>query len=265
VITMDGHRFIGHVGWRQDRQTFDAVSAKVTPTKDLTLQYVYISQRNRIFAEDADVDAKDHLLNASYKTRLGQLTAYGYLLEEDNTANKTIDTYGFSFTGSTKTGDTKILYSAEFATQTQETSTAEFDAEYLSLSAGAVLGGITAKVGYEVLGSDDGNFGFSTPLATLHKFNGWSDQFLGTPAQGLVDTNVSLAGKVLGGAWKAVYHTFEADNASATIDDLGSEINLSYVKKYGKHYTAGIKYAAYSAGDIKVDADKIWLWIGAKF
>jgi hypothetical protein len=37
------------------------------------------------------------------------------------------------------------------------------------------------------------------------------------------------------------------------------------VKKYGKHYSAGIKYAAYSAGDIKVDADKLWVWIGAKF
>jgi hypothetical protein len=120
-------------------------------------------------------------------------------------------------------------------------------------------------VGYEVLGSDDGAFGFSTPLATLHKFNGWSDQFLGTPSQGLVDTNITFAGKVLGGGWKVVYHNFEADNASDTIDDLGTELNLSYVKKYGKHYSAGIKYAAYSAGDIKVDADKLWVWIGAKF
>src|SRR5690606_27976497 len=24
VITFDNHRFVGHVGWRQDRQTFDA-------------------------------------------------------------------------------------------------------------------------------------------------------------------------------------------------------------------------------------------------
>jgi hypothetical protein len=26
VITMDNHRFVGHVGWRQDRQTFDALT-----------------------------------------------------------------------------------------------------------------------------------------------------------------------------------------------------------------------------------------------
>jgi hypothetical protein len=116
-----------------------------------------------------------------------------------------------------------------------------------------------------VLGSDEGAFGFSTPLATLHKFNGWSDQFLGTPAQGLVDTSVSFSGKALGGGWQVIYHNFEADNMSDSVDDLGSEMNVSYVKKYAKYYSAGIKYAAYSAGDIKVDADKLWVWVGAKF
>jgi hypothetical protein len=265
VITMDGHRFVGHVGWRQDRQTFDALSAKYAPTKHLTLQYAYVTQRNRIFAQDADLDAKDHLINASYKTSVGILTGYSYLLEVDNGTANALDTFGVSFAGSTKAGDTKILYRAEYASQSSETAAADFDVDYINLEVGAVFSGITAKVGYEVLGSDDGAFGFSTPLATLHKFNGWSDQFLGTPSQGLVDTNITFAGKVLGGGWKVVYHNFEADNASDTVDDLGNELNLSYVKKYGKHYSAGIKYAAYSAGDIKVDADKLWVWIGAKF
>jgi hypothetical protein len=265
VITMDGHRFVGHVGWRQDRQTFDALSAKYTAVKDLTLQYAYITQRNRIFAQDADLDAKDHLINASYKTTYGTLTGYGYLLEVDNDTDNALDTFGISFAGSTKTGDTKILYRAEYASQSSESATADYDADYLNLEVGAVFSGITAKLGYEELGSDDGNFGFSTPLATLHKFNGWSDQFLTTPSEGLVDTSFTLSGKVLGGGWTAAYHNFNADDASDTVDDLGSELNLSYVKKYGKHYSAGIKYAAYSAGDIKVDADKVWVWVGAKF
>lgn len=265
VITMDGHRFVGHVGWRQDRQTFDAFSAKYTAVKDLTLQYAYITQRNRIFAQDADLDSKDHIINAAYKTAYGTLTGYGYLLEVDNNTDNALDTFGVSFAGSTKAGDTKILYRAEYASQSSESAAVDYDVDYLNLEAGAVFSGITAKVGYEVLGSDDGAFGFSTPLATLHKFNGWSDQFLGTPTEGLVDTSITLAGKVFGGGWTAVYHNFEADNASDLVDDLGSELNLSYVKKYGKHYTAGIKYAAYSAGDIKVDADKLWVWIGAKF
>jgi hypothetical protein len=158
-----------------------------------------------------------------------------------------------------------MLYRAEYASQSSESAAIDYDVDYLSLEAGIVFNGITAKVGYEVLGSDNGSYGFSTPLATLHKFNGWSDQFLGTPSEGLVDTSVTLAGKVLGGGWTVVYHNFEADKASDLVDDLGSELNLSYVKKYGKHYTAGIKYATYSAGDIKVDADKLWVWVGAKF
>jgi hypothetical protein len=265
VITMDGHRFVGHVGWRQDRQTFDALSTKFSPVKNLTLQYAYITQRNRIFAQDADLDAKDHLINASYKTSVGTLTGYGYLLEVDNGTDNALDTFGVSFAGSTKAGDTKILYRAEYASQTSDSATTDYDVDYLNLEAGAVFSGITAKLGYEVLGSDNGAFGFSTPLATLHKFNGWSDQFLGTPSQGLVDTSITLAGKMLGGGWKVIYHNFEADDASDTVDDLGSELNLSYVKKYGKHYSAGIKYAAFSAGDIKVDADKLWIWVGAKF
>ena len=265
VITMDGHRFVGHVGWRQDRQTFDALSTKFSPVKNLTLQYAYITQRNRIFAQDADLDAKDHLINGSYKTSVGTLTGYGYLLEVDNGTDNALDTFGVSFAGSTKAGDTKILYRAEYASQTSDSATTDYEVDYLNLEAGAVFSGITAKVGYEVLGSDNGAFGFSTPLATLHKFNGWSDQFLGTPSQGLVDTSITLAGKMLGGGWKVIYHNFEADDASDTVDDLGSELNLSYVKKYGKHYSAGIKYAAFSAGDIKVDADKLWVWLGAKF
>jgi hypothetical protein len=58
------------------------------------------------------------------------------------------------------------------------------------------LSSLTAKIAYEVLGSDGRNYAFATPFATLHKFNGWSDQSLGTPSQGLVDVIFTLSGKV---------------------------------------------------------------------
>ena len=73
VITLDDHRFVGHVGWRQDRQTFDAVSAKYAATDNLELFYSYLYKRNRIFAEAADLDSKDFLLNVGYKTEIGTL------------------------------------------------------------------------------------------------------------------------------------------------------------------------------------------------
>ena len=125
--------------------------------------------------------------------------------------------------------------------------------------------GVTATLGYEVLGSDAGRYGFSTPLATLHKFNGWADRFLTTPDEGLVDFSITLTGKLWKGNWTVAYHDFEADESSATVDDLGDELDISYDMAFNEHFTAGVKYADYSAGDINVDTEKFWLWAGVKF
>ena len=265
VITHDGHRFIGHVGWRQDRQTFDAATIVYAPNKDVKLTYSYIDQRNRIFGEDADLDSNDHLFNGSYKTEFGTLAAYSYLLEVDNNTDNALDTFGIRFSGKRKLEDLSVLYHLEFASQSNETAVSDFDTDYLFAEVGAVFSGVTAKIGYEVLGSDDGMMGFQTPLATLHKFNGWADQFLGTPAQGLEDLAFTLTGSVGGGKWLAVYHDYSADEATETVDDLGSEINLQYVKTFNKHYKFGVKYASYSGESGRVDADKLWLWLNVGF
>lgn len=263
VLTLDGHRHVGHVGWRQDRQVFDALTLRYKPAKSVALTAAYIQQRNRIFAEQKDMDAKDVLLNASYTAGWGKLTGYGYFLEEDKVGAESMDTLGVSYQGKTKLDSTTIKYRAEFSRQ----DFADNQADYLALEGAASFAGITATVGYEKLGSDDGSYGFQTPLATLHKFNGWADLFLNTNPYGLVDIYVGVAGKALGGKWKLVYHDFSADD-DATVDDLGSELNLLYARKFAKHYNAGVKYAAYSAGDAaagRVDTNKLWLWVGAKF
>ncbi len=265
VLTLDGHRFVGHVGWRQDRQTFDGVVVNYMPSDKLTLNASYIAKRNRIFADEADLDSEDIILNTSYKTSLGKLTGYAYLLEVDNSVPNSLDTYGISLSGSKTAGDTKLLYTAELATQ--ETNDL-FDTEYLFLEGGAVLNGITAKLGYELLGSDNGQKGFNTPLATLHKFNGWADQFLVTPNAGLEDIYLSVAGKVAGGKWLATVHKFSADESLNGADDLGDEINLQYTRKISEKIVGGAKLAVYSAGDAvfsKVDTDKFWLWASLKF
>lgn len=268
VITYDGHRFVGHVGWRQDRQTFDALTVKYSPLKDLALNFGFVTKRNRIFAEDADIDSKDHLLNASYKTPIGTLGGYAYLLEVDNGFDNGLDTYGVSFKGSKSVDSISLLYALEFATQDSSAGTASFDADYLLLEAGVSLSGVSVKLGYEVLGSDGGSYGFSTPLATLHKFNGWSDQFLGTPAEGLEDVYVSVNGEAAGINWVLVYHDFSADESSLTTDDFGSEIDVQLTKKFAGKYTVGLKYAAYDASDAsagKVDTNKLWAWFTMGF
>ncbi|WP_287009562.1 alginate export family protein [Alteromonas sp.] len=265
VIALDTHRFIGSVAWRQDRQTFDGISVNYKVSDNIHAFYAYVNQRNRIFAEAADFDSKDHFLNVSYSNNIGKLTAYAYLLEIDNDTDNALDTYGIRYAGSYSTDSAKWLYTAEVAKQSSENATNDFDANYLLLEAGAVVSGVTAKLGYEVLGSDDGNYGFATPLATLHKFNGWSDQFLGTPAQGLKDLSATISAKFAGGKWTAIYHQFDADEASLAIDDLGSEINLLYTTKVAERFNLGVKYANYSADDFSVDTDRVWVWVSTKF
>lgn len=268
VIAYHGHRFVGHVGWRQDKQTFDALSLSFKPREALTFNYSYIAQRNRIFAEAADLDSNDHLLNGSLRTPLGELVAYAYLLEVDNVGDNSLDSYGLSFDGSVGDDGLKFLYALEFATQSSETASTDFDADYLMAEGGVTLPFATFKLGYEVLGSDNGVYGFSTPLATLHKFNGWADIFLTTPAQGLVDSYLSIGGKVGKGSWTIVYHEFEADESTPGIDDFGNELDLQFVWPFGKNLSAGIKYAAYEAGDMATglaDTDKLWVWTSLSF
>lgn len=267
VITLDNHRYVGHVGWRQDRQTFDAATLTYTPGDDLTLRYGYITQRNRIFAEERDLDAKDHILNLGYRTPLGQLTGYAYLLEIDDAPDNDLDSYGVRFAGQTQETTLPLHYALEYAYQESDDARGDFDTDYLLAELGTTYQGIKVTLGYELLGSDDGDYGFSTPLATLHKFNGWADQFLNTPAEGLEDIYLQVGGPLLGGKWLVVYHDFSADEDSATVDDLGSEWDLLYTRPIDQHFSAGIKYAGYSDGDRaagKVDTDKVWAWVSYK-
>lgn len=265
VITLDGHRFVGHVGWRQDRQTFDAARVQFMPMDELSVDLSYLWKRNRIFAETQDADSGDVLLNLGYVTPIGKLVGYGYLLDDD-TRDEESDTYGVSLTGKSGT----FSYTLEAATQEITDSGDDYDTEYLFAEAGLALSGVLVKVGYELLGSDDGDASFTTPLATLHKFNGWADIFLGgtfdptAMPDGLEDTYISVSGKLAEYSLVAVYHDFSSDEGST---DYGSEIDLQASRKFGKHYNAGIKYAAYSDDGFNAagDVDKLWVWGGMSF
>jgi hypothetical protein len=262
-IILDNARFVGNVGWRQNEQTYDAALFSFSGIENLTATYAYVSQVNDIFYNDVEV--KSHILNAGYKLPVGKVTGYGYLLEDADTEG-TNDTFGVRFKGKTALDALDVLYTAEFATQTANAGGAgaeDFDAAYSLLEGGVKVSGVTLVAGMETLGGD-GDYAFSTPLATKHAFNGWTDQFLGTPAKGLSDIYVKAVTKVAGVKLLGMYHDFSTDKDG---DDLGSEINLLAAKKFDKNFSAGIKYAQYSAADNtgKVDTDKLWVWAEAKF
>ena len=269
-IVLDGSRFIGDVIWRQNQQTYDAVSVAHTGITDTSLFYAYSSNVNRIFGDDhpaGDFSSDIHMFNASYSGfKAGKLVGYTYLTDLNDAPALSNATYGASFVGSTPVTDTMAAtYHAEYAYQTDyQNSPADFDANYYHLSLGAKHKKINYGVGYEVLGSDDGARGFVTPLATLHKFNGWADAFLGTPADGLEDLyawfGVTLPGSI---PLKFVYHKFDAETGGA---DYGDEFNLIATKKLSDHFSLLTKFAHYEEGDAgRAGRTRFWLQLAFNY
>jgi hypothetical protein len=128
---------------------------------------------------------------------------------------------------------------------------------------------VTAKLGYEVL-QGDSTSAFQTPLATGHKFNGFTDKFLTTPADGIQDLYLNLATRtpadfaVPGVVLKAAFHEFfNEENGS----HYGSEWNFAAIKavgtSYGK-YVFILKYADYDGDEFGTNTRKLWLSLNFK-
>lgn len=266
-LILDNARFIGNVGWRQNEQTFDMpVSYVNTGIENLKLTYGYMTGVQRVFGDDSPVgefNMSNHILNAGYSFAPFKITAYAYLLEFDNEPVQSLmsqQTVGASFSGAT--GD--FSYYLEYATQSDYADGASaIDADYSLIELGYKLGPVTFKAAQETLGGD-GAYAFSTPLATLHAFNGWADMFLATPLTGLVDVYVDAGTNVGGFGVKAVYHDFSSDTGGT---DFGTEIDLLLSRKFSPVYSGGLKFASFSSDSapVYVDTDKLWLFFEANF
>ena len=275
ALKIDDHRFIGDVGWRQNNQTFDGAAITNSSVKDLNLLYGWVGNVNRIFGEDSerdDLDANVHVVNAAYSgVEDHKFTAFTYVLDLDDEApSLSTATFGGRYDGLVNVGDTvDVIIDASYAYQEDYgDNPMSYDANYYLIEGGPSFYGATFKVGYEVLGSDNGMAAFTTPLATLHKFNGWADKFLTTPATGLEDFYLSLAYKftdiadfIDGLKLYAVYHDFSAEEGSA---DYGTEWNFSAVKPINDIFSAALHFAAYDSDGHSVDTDKFWATISAK-
>lgn len=199
-IILDDARFVGNVGWRQNEQTFDAAAVILKPKENLKFQYSYVGQVKRIFGPDAgmDFDSESHLINVTLGDvgkGIGAITGFAYLLNIENVPTAASNTFGARLTGKHAFTDTfSVLYTSSLAYQADAYSN---------------------PADYEALSSDDGATGFATPLATLHKFNGFADAFLATPAAGLQDIYVYAGGSLpMGVKGKVIYHHFEADKGA---------------------------------------------------
>lgn len=266
-INYDNQRFIGSVAWRQNEQTMDSFTVVNSSLPDTKFTAAYVYNVNRIFSDkhpQGNAKMSSPLLNVKYSGwSFGDLVGYGYLLDYRVTPGASTTSWGLRFTGEhMPRKNLKISYAAEYAVQRDYgDNPANFKVRYTLLEAGIAPEFAQFKLGYEVLGSN-GTVGFQTPLATLHKFNGWADLFLLTPSNGLRDVYVRAGTKWSSVNLALLYHDFKADKGGAR---YGSEWDFLATTKFAKHYTAGLKYASYDKRTFGVDTEKLWLWVEAKY
>jgi hypothetical protein len=275
VIALDNQRFVGAVAFRQNMQTFDALSVQNTYFHGLKLFYAYIDYVNRIFGPGASNHQgrqknSTNLFNASYTPwQYGTFTPYLYLIHNKRDAAFSTKTYGLRFAGKAAFKYATVLYTLEYAHQNNAyNNKTGYSAYYSHIGFGAQHWGVTLRADQERLSGNKNEAGkaFRTPLATLHKFQGWDDLFLTTPSAGIVDSYLTLKATI-----KPLHHlmfTAMAHNFSAEAGSqhYGKEVDLMLGKTWCKRLTTSIAYGDYyGARAPYVDTQKIWLTFAAHF
>lgn len=261
-------RFVGAVDFRQNQQTFDAVRFNSTFVRGLTFDYLYLSRIHRIFGDDnplGEFDSDSHVAAATYDAKtLGKLSAYGVVLDFEEAPALSSATWGVRYENSAvldKSSGVKLGVVGEYARQRDHARNPfDYRESYVHGEAALSIAPFTGKIGYERLGGN-GAIGFATPLATLHKFQGFADVFLTTPPAGIEDFYGTLGLRVKEGPFGtgldffATYHAFES--AAGGID-FGEEFDAGVAVAIRKRWSAEIKGALYDGAGPYADRSLVW-------
>lgn len=270
-IVLDNKRFIGGTNWRQHEQTYDALTWQANVNENWQAQAGYINRVRRVFGPDSgtpspNFDGDSQYINVTLaKLPFGKLTGYGYWFDLANADAQSNKTFGLRASGDFEFDSSQLDYELEWARQRDHgDNPVSYSAGYRLLDAGWTLSGIRFALGNEVLEGDASESGqaFRTPLAGLHKFQGWTDQFVNTPDAGVDDRYASL-----GTTWKdtrflLVFHDFSAESGSS---DYGDELGFLVSRGFGKAGSVLFKAARYSADEFAQDTDKFWVQYAVSF
>lgn len=241
IYTLDDHRFIGHVGWRQNIQTFDGVTAAFTGVDKLSVKAFYFDAVNRVNDDYFVLDASG--INISYQFAPAfKLTGFYYSIDDSDNAGWETDTIGLRANGKFSLGEQSFVYAASLAEQEIERAD---DAAYLAGDLSTVVSVLIIGGGFEILDP-----GFRTPLATVHKFNGFADALLpvGGFNNGLEDFYAYAAYTIPVGKGiktKVIYHWFDSESGAAPGEDGGTELDLVASYQINKYLTLVGKYGDY--------------------
>lgn len=275
LLELADQRFVGSASFRQNQQTFDAVSARWMPLSGLSADFTYawsvrtVIGRKGEGARPRSVRGDNVFALMGYATPVGKLTGFAYIVDQNmqqvQNYRLASQSYGVRFTGKRLfPRSTQLSYALSYARQSDyhrnpNSYTSEYYAAELALS-GKVLAG---TVGYEILGAADGRAftSFQTPDASAFRFQGWSGRFITTPADGIRDLYMTVAptwktGGVVSGLGAGVtIHRFWSDRL---IRRYGDEFDLLATVKI-ERFTLSARYARYRADLFGSDVHRFWL------
>lgn len=258
-LNLGDQRFVGSVGWRQHHQTYDGARIKISASERLQLFYSYLESVQKV---NRGVDELDgHLFEGQLEFDSGRLTFYGQLLDYDDPARSKLSssTLGAEWSGTHHCAHGSLLYELEYARQRDAgNNPGRIDADYRLATVAWQGARLSVRGAQETLAGSARDGQFNTPLATLHKFNGWADKFLVTPTAGLVDAYLELGWKQGRASWLASYHDFEAATGSAS---YGTEIDGQLLVQASRDFTVGLKLANYEADQFSADTRKVSFWV----
>lgn len=310
IVNLDNVRFIGDIAFRQNTQVFDGISVL---NKSIPNTEIFASQFNKV----RQVNTKSRngnisLLNAKYRWAPSEsLAGYAYLVDVDNlsqnngnpaavgtaaqggnglgasddlvktaTTDASSKTFGLRLDGVHIFNPTwKGLYTAEYAKQDDyRGGNPLIDAHYFKIGGGVGYNAWSLRIDHEKLSSNDGKYGFQTPLGTNHLFQGWSDHFLATPRQGIEDTFVTLAGSIEKAKLYAEYHVLKSDEEFQSIgklgDKYGTEFDASVMYPFTDKVWGKVEYAKFNESDVygglrnparKGDKEIVWVTAQVSF
>lgn len=263
-INFDNQRFIGSGSFWQNEQTFDALLAQTNIFSSSSMTYVYVVNVNRIFGDGATARLSDndivygasagerpvgllgdHKLNA-HLARLEinewdytRLTAYTYLIDNQDARNLSNNTAGIKYHFSYKVSAIKYRADLEAAVQTLQESDDDLQIPYYLADLGLGIGSFEFGGRYEILGSKK-NMGFITPLGSVHEYQGWADKFVTTPDAGIVDASIRVNWRIHPWRIDARYHFFDED---AGQQRYGEEFDLDIAFKPWRKHELLLRYA----------------------
>jgi hypothetical protein len=278
IINLDDTRFVGNVDFRQTMQTFDAATVTTSPLANVKFVGSYAWQLNNILGRRVPTDI---LLAEAYwaplKALQGEAFGYWYAdrahtvilgaaacnLAGPKACNSA--TYGFRVHGTVPLDDEfGVDYRGAYAKQDDFAGgSTKIDADYWQIASKLNWTRYFVGVEYMVMGSNaNGTYGFQTPLATKHAFNGWAEIFLTTPPKGLDSLQFSVGGQVLGVNAVAKYYQFRSDFQDQS---YGHEWDLSLVYPLSPHWQFGIEYANYRATGFGLDTEAGWAFVTMRY